>query len=397
MEALPIFRISVHRSGRRLDRVCGRFVPSRLRAVPAEAGTGGRGALPARRLPKQPPSTAEAVRGWPGRTLGACRSRSVGSDGWFGACRSRSVPSVRGSVADRSRQRVTRGTIGPTAEAACFIGTGGFHLPKQVEVPPTAAGEDELNHRPTSQAEAGSRSTEVETEPEDRFPGSRRGSDPPKRTPTSPRGTGNREVLGEPAEAGASVPSRAPEFVASFRGPRFQVPGSDALRGSGRLRGLSPLTSPLRCPAVSSGPPLVSPMGLCPLRGPLSSAAVPRLPGAEASGFRCSPALPKQGGVPGKVLRTGHPVRWASVRSPQRVARGFRSIPSWVARDAPSRDCSLSWFRRAAPEVCPGARVASRTSVGAASHCWMVFRRRCLAGLHGVFDVKDLKCRQAAF
>jgi hypothetical protein len=138
-------------------------------------------------------------------------------------------------------------------------------------------------------------------------------------------------------------------------------------------------------------------MGLCPLRGPLSSAAVPRLPGAEASGFRCSPALPKQGGVPGKVLRTGHPVRWASVRSPQRVARGFRSIPSWVARDAPSRDCSLSWFRRAAPEVCPGARVASRTSVGAASHCWMVFRRRCLAGLHGVFDVKDLKCRLAVF
>jgi len=218
-------------------------------------------------------------------------------------------------------------------------------------------------------------------------PGSRRGSDPPKRTPTSPRWFRTREVRDDAAEAASSVPSRAPEFLAPFRGPRFQVPGSGALRGSGRLRGLAPLTSPLRRPTVSSGVSPVSPMGLFPLRGPLSSAAVPQVSGAEASGSRRSPVLPKQVGLPGKAPRIGRPVRGASVRSPQRVARGVRSIPSWVARDAPTRDCSSVWFRRAAPEVCPGARVASRSSasppsvagrcsVGAVSPASMVFLRQ---------------------
>jgi hypothetical protein len=157
-----------------------------------------------------------------------------------------------------------------------------------------------------------------------------------------------------------------------FRATRFQVPGSGTLRGSGRLRGLAPLTSPLRHPAVSSGVSPVSPMGLFPLRGPLSSAAVPRSLRTEVLGSRCSPSEPKLERFPGKAPRTGRPVRGASVRSPQRVARGFRSIPSWVARDAPSRNCSLAWFRRAAPEVCPGARVASRTSVGWTSCCQKV-------------------------
>jgi hypothetical protein len=175
-----------------------------------------------------------------------------------------------------------------------------------------------------------------------------------------------------PTEVGTSVPSRAPEFAATFRGARCQVPRSAALRGSGRLQGLAPLTSPLRRPAVSSGASPVSPMGLFPLRGPLVSAAVPRGSGAEALAFRWVPSVPKHGGFPGKPPPAGRPVRGGSVRSPQRVARGFRGIPSRVARDAPSRDCSRAWFRRAAPEVCPGSNQA---------YCIITNAGGCLIGL----------------
>jgi len=155
-------------------------------------------------------------------------------------------------------------------------GPDGLGLPKQVEALPAAVGEGGVNRRPTSQAEVARISTEVETELEDRVLGL---DEAPIRRSGPPHHRGGpelREVRGDPAEAGPSLPFRAPEFVAPFRGTRFQVPGSDALRGSGRLRGLAPLTSPLRLNTVASAAPLVSPMGLFPLRGPLSPAAVPR-------------------------------------------------------------------------------------------------------------------------
>jgi hypothetical protein len=281
-----------HRSGRRSDRQSGRLVPSRPDSVPAEAGPGA---------------------GVPG--VGACRSRSVPSDPEVGACRSRSVRSGRVFDADRGRYRGTRGTMV-------------FRPPKRLEPPepvtapasrsvsPVAAEGGDRGRLLASQAEAGSRSTEVETEPKGPCPGSRRGSDPPKRTPTSPRWSRTRKVRGAPAEADASVPFRAPEFVAPSRGARFQVPGSEALRGSGRLRGLAPLTSPLRHAAVASSTSPVSPMGLCPLRGPLVSAAGPRSPSAEAGGIRWLPFVPKHERFPGQAPRAGRPVRGGSVRCP---------------------------------------------------------------------------------
>jgi hypothetical protein len=96
---------------------------------------------------------------------------------------------------------------------------------------------------------------------------------------------------------------------------------------------------------------------------------------SRSSLFRCCPAVARCRstlGPSGRLRAEARGVPWegVSVRSPgpkqvgpfprSELRGGFRSIPSWVARDAPNGDCSPSWFRRYAPEVCPGARVASR-------------------------------------
>jgi hypothetical protein len=167
-------------------------------------------------------------------------------------------------------------------------------------------------------------------EPKDRFLGPAdapiRRSGPPHR----PGGPGGRSV-GDPAEAGPPPLFRASECRCLAPHP---LPGSvfDTLRGSGRLRGLAPLTSPLRRATVSSGPSLVSPMGLVPLRGPFVPVAVPRLQRAEARRFRWKNSVPKYGTLPGQPPFSGHPEKRGSVRSSQRVVRTFRGIPSWLGR-----------------------------------------------------------------
>jgi hypothetical protein len=274
-------------------------------------------------------------------------------------------PSVRVFAADRGRHRGARGAMGPASRSCrASSGPGRCALPKQVVARPVAAREGGVNRRPASQTEAGSRPTEVGTEPEDRV----RGLD---EAPIRLRGPPHRRGGSGLERCGAHRPKPvcpyplvrrsswcpSAESVAGFLG---QAPSG----GAAVLRGLAPLTSPLRRSAVSSRPSLVSPMGLFPLRGPLSSAAGPRSSAAEAAWVRCPPSGPKSGRLAGQSLA---PVaRCKGLRSVPRseLRGGFRSIPSWVARDAPYRDRSPSWFRRAAPEVCPGARVASRCPKG---------------------------------
>jgi hypothetical protein len=315
---------------------------------------------------------------------GACRSRSAEPDGWFGACRSRSVPSGRVCGADRGRHRGTRGTMSLPAEAGGFIGIGCLRpaeAGRGVSVRCRRGRSEPPSDIPGRSGLASHRSGNGAGGP---CPVSRRGSDPPKRTPTSPRWSRTREVRGVPAEAEASVPSRAPEFVAPFRGPRFQVPGSGALRGSGRLRGLAPLTSPLRCPTVSSGASPVSPMGLFPLRGPLPSAAVPtglvrrsaRVPLGprpaeaawvpwEGSSYRL-PATRGVGPFPAASCEGGpqHPFVGCS----QRPVRGL--LPGLVSPRCPR---SLSGSESREPLSVGWPSVAGRSSVGAVSPASMGF------------------------
>jgi len=138
---------------------------------------------------------------------------------------------------------------------------------------------------------------------------------------------------------------------------RCQVPRSAALRGSGRLQGLAPLTSPLRYPAVSSEASPVSPMGLCPLRGPLVSAAVPPESPHRGEWVRGGADLRAEARKPLQGSRLA-PVAWRSEarsNTSPRVVRGSRGIPSRVSRIAPSLDCSRHWFRRAAPGSLSGS------------------------------------------
>jgi hypothetical protein len=281
---------------------------SSRRRSPKRSGLEGSGLAG---LPKQ-------VRG-ARRRVGACRSRSVP---FRAGIRCRPRPASGDPRDEESGQPKLSGPSGPVARPAeagvrgtgrCRVGRG--------EPPSDIPGRSGLTSHRSGNGAGGP------------CPGSRRGSDPPKRTPTSSRGTRAREVRGQSAEAVWSVPSRAPEFVVPFRGPRCRVPGSGALRGSGRLRGLAPLTSPLRCLAVSSDASLVSPMGLCPLRGPLSSAAVPRSRGAEAPCVRRVASEPKLGGFPGKVSRSGRPVRNRSAHFPaaSREVGSAASLPGLLA------------------------------------------------------------------
>jgi hypothetical protein len=200
-------------------------------------------------------------------------------------------------------------------------------------------------------------------------------------------------VRNAPAEAVASLPVRAPEFVVPSRGARCQVPGSRTLRGSGRLRGLAPLTSPLRSVCrcqqpfarVSHG--LVSPSRSSRFRG------WPPVWFTEVKNYRWGAVLPKQSGFPGLGPRIGCPVRGPSVRGPAASCRGVRSIPSWVVATRRPGITSVRFPCRcprslSGSESCEPFVVRGRTVAG------QVPRGACLAGLHGVFDVKEHSRRQ---
>jgi hypothetical protein len=309
---------------------------SSRRRSPKRSGLEGSGLAG---LPKQ-------VRG-ARRRVGACRSRSVP---FRAGIRCRPRPASGDPRDEESGQPKLSGPSGPVARPAeagvrgtgrCRVGRG--------EPPSDIPGRSGLTSHRSGNGAGGP------------CPGSRRGSDPPKRTPTSSRGTRAREVRGQSAEAVWSVPSRAPEFVVPV--PRTPLPGSKGRRPPGERPSSRPCSTDesvamsrrfQRCIArVSHG--LVSP--------------------SRSSLFRCCPAVARCRSTlcPSGRLRAearGVPWEGVSVRSPgpkqvgpfprSELRGGFRSIPSWVARDAPNGDCSPSWFRRYAPEVCPGARVASR-------------------------------------
>jgi hypothetical protein len=309
--------------------------PLRARGVQAPSGRRGTGS---RGLPKQvrgPVGGSVPAEAGPWLPCGCALPAEAGSGGpaWDGVPRQ---PKLSGH----------RDRYGLPAEA-CSSGTGRCRRGRN-EPPSSIPGRGWL------------RPTEVGPEPEDPALGlldapirrsgpphppggpgiERRGGRVPKHLLPSPLGRrSSRQPSGEPVS-------------------RFSR--SAALRGSGRLRGLAPLTSPLRPHRRFQRWAARVSHGLFPLRGPPASAAVPRRPCAEALGSGGDCLGPKPGAPPGKAPAVGRPTVGESARAPTASREGgFRSIPSRVARDAPSEDCSPAWFRRAAPGVCPGARVAS--------------------------------------
>jgi hypothetical protein len=316
VEALPGDRAAVHRGGRCFDREAGAScLPA---AEPAEAGPGGRGANP---------QTAEAARGLDGASVpaeaGPCVPCGASVSAEAGPC----VPCGDSAPAEAGVGGPA-GRCSDAAEAVRNIGTGGARPAEAGRALPAAAGEGGVNRRPASQAEAARISTEVETEPEDRVLGLdeapiRRSGPPHQRG-----GPGCREVRGDPTEIGPSVPSRAPEFVAPFRGTRFQVPGSDALRGSGRTsRPCSTDESVAvqhrcqRCAARVSHGLVSSSRSSRTRRCPTAPCAPKR------SGFRWPPSEPKPEVRPGKVPPVGRPPGGVSVRFPAASGEGGPQHP----------------------------------------------------------------------
>jgi hypothetical protein len=276
IRCLPV--VSVHPRVRRWGPDLRRVLAGRL---PSEEERRTRTS----RMPKHPDFPSDAPRPKPSRPA----AEAVGKPRGYLACQpklARDLPLPKQEKALPEGRR-------PSTEVGGCAGRGsgrlGIFSPKRVR----------RSHRGGSGTEGP-------------VPGSRGCSDPPKRTPTSTRWARNQEVRGISAEAESSVPSCAPEFVATSRLTRCQVRRSTALRGSGRLQGLAPLTSPLRRPAVSSEPSPVSPMGLCPLRGPLVSAAVPPQPRRRSDEVGVEMASgPKLGGLSREDASRQSPgVRW---------------------------------------------------------------------------------------
>jgi hypothetical protein len=272
---------------------CGRF-PGSVVASPTEVGGVSTGEAGASCPPIDLPPTAEAVGG---RRL---PKRASGGGEPAGA---RCLPKQasgrleRVCASCRSRKRGTR--VGRCLEAAEAVGTSGpvrgvcrsrlrgdRSLPERAGKPPSSI-----------PGRGGLRPTEVGPEPEDPVLGL---LDAPIRRsgPPHPPGGPGRERRGGP------VPKHLPPSPLGRRSSRHP-PGepvsrssrSDALRGSGRLRGLAPLTSPLRphhrfqrwAARVSHGlysPSRSSHLRGCPPDSSRRSARVRwRLPRAEARGL----------------------------------------------------------------------------------------------------------------
>jgi hypothetical protein len=130
-------------------------------------------------------------------------------------------------------------------------------------------------------------------------------------------------------------------------------------------------------------------MGLFPLRGPLVSVAGPRSPSAEAVGSRWVPDVSKHTKFPGYAPPTGHPVENRSVLCPAASCMGgsaaslrglIRTGRSGIAPGRLPFRCPRSLSES---ESCEPFAVQSPSVAG-----W-VPPDAFLAGLHGVFDVKE--------